>query len=86
MTVLQMDPAKFSSAARALYDEISARRKAHGEGFGGPYLALLNHPELAKRVEQLGFLKFEGVLPRPAYQFIVMTISNMRLPPGCRAR
>ncbi|MFY9736588.1 MAG: carboxymuconolactone decarboxylase family protein [Rhodoplanes sp.] len=77
MTVLQMDPAKFSPAAKALYDEISARRKAHGEGFGGPYLALLNHPELAKRVEQLGFfLKFEGVLPRPAYQFIVLSVSR----------
>ena len=77
MTVLQMDPAKFSLAAKALYDEISARRKAHGEGFGGPYLALLNHPELAKRVEQLGFfLKFEGVLPRPAYQFIVLSVAR----------
>ena len=77
MTVLQMDPAKFSPAAKALYDEISARRKAHGEGFGGPYLALLNHPELAKRVEQLGFfLKFEGVLPPPAYQFIVLSVSR----------
>ena len=51
MSVLQMDPAKFSPAAKALYDEIAARRKAHGEGFGGPYLALLNHPELAKRIE-----------------------------------
>jgi 4-carboxymuconolactone decarboxylase len=77
MTVLQMDPAKFSPAAKALYDEISVLRKAHGEGFGGPYLALLNHPELAKRVEQLGFfLKFEGVLPRPAYQFIVLSVSR----------
>jgi 4-carboxymuconolactone decarboxylase len=77
MTVLQMDPAKFSPAAKALYDEILVRRKAHGEGLGGPYLALLNHPELAKRVEQLGFfLKFEGVLPRPAYQFIVLSVSR----------
>lgn len=77
MTVLQMDPAKFSPVAKALYDEISARRKARGEGFGGPYLALLNHPELAKRVEQLGFfLKFEGVLPRTAYQFIVLSVAR----------
>lgn len=77
MTVLQMDPAKLSPPARALYDEISARRKAHGEGFGGPYLALLNHPDLAKRIEQLGFfLKFEGVLPRPVYQFIVLSVAH----------
>jgi 4-carboxymuconolactone decarboxylase len=77
MTVLQMDAAKFSPVAKALYNEIAARRKAHGEGFGGPYLALLNHPELARRVEQLGFfLKFEGVLPRIAYQFIVLSVAR----------
>jgi 4-carboxymuconolactone decarboxylase len=77
MTVLEMDPAKLPAAAKALYQEISARRKAHGEGFGGPYLALLNHPELARRIEDLGFfLKFEGVLPRPAYQFIVLTVAH----------
>jgi 4-carboxymuconolactone decarboxylase len=77
MSVLQMDPARLSPAARALFDEISARRKAHGEGFGGPYLALLNHPELARRIEQLGFfLKFEGVLPRPVYQFIVLSVAH----------
>jgi 4-carboxymuconolactone decarboxylase len=44
---------------------------------GGPYVALLNHPELARRVEELGFfLKFEGVLPRPVYQFIVLTVAH----------
>ena len=65
MTVLEMDPAKFPARAKALYDRIAARRRAKGEGFGGPYLALLNHPALAERVEALGFyLKFEGVLPR----------------------
>ena len=55
----------------------AARRKTKGEGFGGPYLALLNHPELARRIEELGFfLKFEGTLPRPVYQFIVLTIAR----------
>jgi 4-carboxymuconolactone decarboxylase len=63
--------------ARALYETMAARRKQKGEGFGGPYLALLNHPELARRVEELGFfLKFEGALPRPIYQFIVLTIAR----------
>src|SRR6266545_1221950 len=77
MTVLNMDPAKFSAAAQALYGEISARRKARGEGFGGPYLALLNHPELARRIEELGFfLKFEGALARTVYQFIVLSIAR----------
>jgi 4-carboxymuconolactone decarboxylase len=77
MTVLQMDPAKLPATARALFAAVSAKRAARGEGFGGPYIALLNHPELARRVEELGFfLKFEGVLPRPAYQFIVLTVAH----------
>ena len=77
MTVLEMDPAKFPAPAKALYDRIAARRRAKGEGFGGPYLALLNHPALAERVEALGFyLKFEGVLPRVHYQFIVLSVAR----------
>jgi 4-carboxymuconolactone decarboxylase len=77
MSVLQMDPARLSAEARALFAAIAAKRKARGEGFGGPYVALLNHPELARRVEELGFfLKFEGVLPRPVYQFIVLTVAH----------
>jgi 4-carboxymuconolactone decarboxylase len=72
-----MDPSKLPAAGRALFAEISAKRKARGEHFGGPYIALLNHPELARRVEELGFfLKFEGALPRPAYQFIVLSVAQ----------
>jgi 4-carboxymuconolactone decarboxylase len=77
MTVLDMNPATLPAAARALYETMAARRKQKGEGFGGPYLALLNHPELARRIEELGFfLKFEGALPRMVYQFIVLTIAR----------
>ena len=77
MTVLDMNPATLPADAQALYEKMSARRKAQGEGFGGPYVALLNHPELARRVEELGFfLKFEGALPRTVYQFIVLTIAR----------
>ena len=77
MTVLDMNPATLPPAARALYDEMAARRNSRGEHFGGPYVALLNHPELARRIEELGFfLKFEGVLPRTVYQFIVLTIAR----------
>ena len=77
MSVLDMDPATFPAPARALYERIAARRRAKGEGFGGPYLALLNHPALAERVEALGFyLKFEGVLPRVHYQFIVLSVAR----------
>ena len=77
MIVLDMNPATMPAEARALYETMAARRKSHGEGFGGPYLALLNHPELARRVEELGFfLKFEGALPRTVYQFIVLTVAR----------
>src|SRR5260370_9651746 len=77
MTVLQMDPSKLPAAGRALFAAIAAKRRVRGEGFGGPYVALLNHPELARRIEELGFfLKFEGVLPRTAYQFIVLTVAH----------
>jgi 4-carboxymuconolactone decarboxylase len=77
MTVLDMTLATLPADARALYVTMAARRKAHGEGFGGPYLALLNHPELARRIEELGFfLKFEGELPRTIYQFIVLTVAR----------
>ncbi len=77
MTVLPMDPAQLPAAGRALFAEMSARRNARGEHFGGPYIALLNHPELARRIEALGFfLKFEGVLPRPDYQFIVLSVAQ----------
>ncbi len=55
MTVLPMEPAKLPAAGRALFAEMSARRNARGEHFGGPYIALLNHPELARRIEALGF-------------------------------
>jgi len=77
MTILDMTPATLPADAQALYETMAARRKRRGEGFGGPYLALLNHPELARRIEELGFfLKFEGALPRTIYQFIVLTISR----------
>jgi 4-carboxymuconolactone decarboxylase len=77
MTELDMNPVTLPADAQALYEKMAARRRAHGEGFGGPYLALLNHPELARRIEELGFfLKFEGALPRTIYQFIVLTIAR----------
>ena len=77
MTVLDMQPSMLPPDAQALYETMAARRKARGEHFGGPYLALLNHPELARRVEELGFfLKFEGALPRTIYQFIVLTVAR----------
>jgi hypothetical protein len=43
MSVLTMNPSDLSPEGRTLFAEISARRKARGEGFGGPYIVLLNH-------------------------------------------
>ena len=48
MTALAMDPARLPPAGRTLFAEMAAKRKTRGEGFGGPYIALLNHPELAR--------------------------------------
>ena len=77
MSILGMDPVKFPPPVKALYNRLAAKRRAKGEAFGGPYLVLLNHPALAERVEALGFyLKFEGVLPRVAYQFIVLSVAQ----------
>jgi 4-carboxymuconolactone decarboxylase len=77
MSVLEMDPGKLPTSVQATLELIAAKRRAHGEPFGGPYLALFNHPALAERIEALGyFLKFEGVLPRTAYQFIVLSVAR----------
>jgi iron(III) transport system ATP-binding protein len=54
-----------------------AQRAAQGAPFSGPYLALMNHPQLCKRVEDLGyFLKFDGHLSREAYQFVVLCVAR----------
>lgn len=62
---------------REIYERMLAARKARGTGIYGPYIALLNHPELAERIEQLGYyLKFESVLPRDVYQFVVLAFAR----------
>ena len=61
MAQLPFDPATLSAADRALYDRMAERRRSQGAPFGGPYAALMNHPQLCARVEDLGYyLKFEG--------------------------
>jgi len=74
---LPFDGTKLSADDRAIYDAMVARRKARGAPFGGPYDALMNHPQLCKRVEELGFyLKFQGHLPRDVYQFVVLAVAR----------
>ncbi len=77
MAQLPFDPAKLSPADLELYNEMFERRAAQGAGFGGPYTALMNHPQLCRRVEDLGFyLKFQGSLPRDVYQFVVLSVAR----------
>ena len=76
MASLPFDPDQLTVADRALYDNMVARRKEQGAPFDGPYAALMNHPQLCKRIEELGFyLKFEGHLPRNVYQFVVLSVA-----------
>ncbi len=68
---------KLTGKAKEIYDEILAKRSAQGAKVRGLYIPLMNHPELTKVIENLGYyLKFEGKLPRDAYQFIVLSIAR----------
>jgi 4-carboxymuconolactone decarboxylase len=62
---LPFNPGSLGPSDLALYSRMVERRKAQGANFGGPYAALMNHPQLCERLEELGyFLKFQGRLPR----------------------
>lgn len=77
MAQLPFDPAKLSPSDLARYTRMVERRKAQGAGFGGPYSALMNHPQLCEKVEDLGYyLKFQGHLPRDVYQFVVLCVAR----------
>ena len=56
---------------------ILARRHFTSPKQLGPYRVLFNHPELAKRLERLGFYyKYEGTLPRDVFQFLVLNYAK----------
>jgi 4-carboxymuconolactone decarboxylase len=77
MSALPFDPDALSAEERILYDAMVAKRRQQGVPFDGPYAALMNHPELCQRIENLGFfLKFEGRLPRDIYQFTVLAVAH----------
>ena len=62
---------------RAIYEDILKRRAVKGVHHLGPYIPLLNHPQLARRIEQLGYYyKYEATLPRDVYQFLVLAFSK----------
>lgn len=77
MAVLPFDSLTLSPEDRAIYERMVERRKAQGAGFGGPYAALMNHPQLCEKIEDLGYyLKFRGHLPRDIYQFVVLFVAR----------
>jgi 4-carboxymuconolactone decarboxylase len=77
MAKLPFDPSKLSPSDLALYQSMVEQRKAQGADFGGPYAALMNHPHLCAKIDDLGFyLKFQGHLPRDIYQFVVLCVSR----------
>lgn len=77
MSKLTFNPALLDSNDKSIYEAMVAKRKSEGAPFGGPYAALMNHPELCQKVEALGFfLKFKGHLPREVYQFVVLTVAR----------
>jgi 4-carboxymuconolactone decarboxylase len=77
MAKLPFNPNDLSPKDKCIYDTMVARRKNEGAAFDGPYAALMNHPELCQRIEELGFyLKFQGHLPREVYQFVVLAVAQ----------
>jgi 4-carboxymuconolactone decarboxylase len=77
MTSLPDLTGELTGTAKEIYDKMLAKRMAQGTGLRGLYIPLMNHPELAQLIEQLGYyLKFEGKLPRDAYQFIVLSMAR----------
>lgn len=77
MGKLDFNPDTLSSEDRALYNALVAKRKSKGAPFGGPYAALMNHPQLCEKIEALGFyLKFNGHLSRDVYQFVVLAVAK----------
>ena len=77
MAPLPFDPSRLSPGEKAIFDRMQAKRTAVGQPLAGPYLALMNHPELAEKIEALGyFLKFQGALSREVYQFVVLSVAR----------
>jgi 4-carboxymuconolactone decarboxylase len=76
MAPLPFDPSRLDTDGRAIYERLKAHRAAQGAPFSGPYLALMNNPELSEKIEALGYyLKFDGALPREIYQFTVLYVA-----------
>ena len=77
MAELAFAPTALNPRDREIYDAMLARRKSQAASLGGPYVPLMNHPQLCRRIEELGYyLKFEGHLHREVYQFVVLSVAR----------
>lgn len=77
MAALPDPTSTLTGEGRSIYEDILVRRRAKGVDHLGPYIPLLNHPELAKLIEQLGwYYKYESKLPREVYQFVVLVLAK----------
>lgn len=77
MAKLPFNPNNLSAQEKSIYEGMVLQRKKEGSSFGGPYAALMNHPLLCQKIEDLGFyLKFQGHLPRDVYQFVVLSVAQ----------
>src|SRR3989339_1512598 len=73
MSELPLNEMNLSREELRINEKMRSKRAMQGSKLHGPYLPLMNHPELAKRIEDLGFyLKFESLMPRNLYQFSVL--------------
>ncbi len=69
--------ANLDGEAKRIHDQLVKKRAQQGTNLRGLYIPLMNHPELAEHIEGLGYyLKFEGKLPRNAYQFTVLYVAR----------
>jgi len=67
-----------STTQRLVFQGLTAKRRAVGTSLGGTYEALMNHPALAQRLEELGyFLKWNGSLPGDAREFIILRSARL---------
>lgn len=77
MSKLVFDPTQLSEENKKIYEKMVAEREKLGAPFSGPYLALMNHPKLCEKIEELGrYLKFHGFLSREVYQFVVLAVAH----------
>ena len=68
------DLSSLTPEAKAILEKISAKR---GAMRGGPYAALMHHPELAEKVGDLGeFLRFGGTLPGDVRELAILVTAR----------